>query len=129
MWVASGLCSCLFVGDLDIGAYSGNWDITRRYIPRRACAHCFWVVASAPFTEDEWHVFCVCPLYQPLRSRLPFTAADIVVEGHAVQGDGCTPRNLQALARAVMGSPNFTVIIDFLLLALKERRKFRERNR
>ena len=117
----------LFVGD--IGAYSGNWDITRRYVPRRACAHCFWVVAAAPFIEDEWHVFCVCPLYHRLRSRLPFRAEEIVTEGHALQGDGCTPRNLQALARAVMSSPDFTVIVDFLLQALKERRQFRERNR
>jgi len=65
--------------------------------------------------EDEWHVFFVCPLYASLRRMLPFTAHDALVEGHAVQGDGCTTRNLRALVRAMLQTSKFDAVVDFLL--------------
>ena len=37
--------------------------------------------------------FGVCPLYDGLRSRLPFRAEQVLVEGHMMQGNGCTVQN------------------------------------
>ena len=50
---------------------------------------------------------CACPLYADLRRRLPFRGEDVVVEGFVTQGDGCTPRNLQALTRAITDTPHY----------------------
>ena len=115
------------MGDLDIAAYSGNWDLTRRYFPRRACVYCYqrW---SETFVEDEWHIFLVCPLYDGLRRTLPFTAESVRVEGHGLQGAGCTPRNLLSLVRSIMQVPRFVVVADFLLQAQKRRRDFRQQH-
>ena len=115
----------MFVGDLDIGAYSGNWDIKRRHVPSRACAYCYFQYHTMPFIEDEWHVFFVCPLYSGFRAKLPFTADDVLVEGHSIQGSGCTPRNLQSLARAILRVQNQNVIAGFLMNAFKARRQYR----
>ena len=78
-----------------------------------------------PCVEDEWHVFFVCPLYSRFRRALPFTARELLVEGHEVQGGGCTPRNLTALVRAILQAPNFDSVLDYLIRALKRRRQFR----
>ena len=53
------------------------------------------------------NVFFTCPLYADLRRRLPFRGEDVVVEGFVTQGDGCTPRNLQALTRAITDAPHY----------------------
>ena len=116
----------LWTGDLDIAAYSNNWDITREYIPSRKCAYCFRRY-GVPFVEDEWHLFFVCPLYADLRVRLPFSAEEVCVEGHDIQGEGCTPRNLQALCRALLLTPSADIIADFLTQALKRRKRNRYR--
>ena len=78
-----------------------------------------------PCVEDEWHVFLVCPLYSRHRGALPFTARQILVEGHEVQGEGCSPRNLTALVRAILQVPNFDSVVDYLLRVLKLRRQYR----
>ena len=80
-----------------------------------------------PCVEDEWHVFLVCPLYSRPRRALPFTARQILVEGHAIQGEGCTQRNLVALVRAILQTPSFDSIVDYLIKALKSRRQHRGR--
>ena len=127
----------LLTGDLDIAAYSGNWDINRRYLPSRACAYCYWDI-GVRFVEDEWHVFLICPLYSLLRRSLRttprhppltdhMTAQQVRVEGHELQGDGCTPRNLAALAKALLTTPKPGTGVDFLIRALKLRRQYRER--
>ena len=41
-----------FTGDLNIAAYSGNWDLTRHTLPSRACAHCYWRFQLS-WVEDE----------------------------------------------------------------------------
>ena len=115
----------LWTGDLDLAAYSNNWDISREYIPSRCCAYCYRRFATMPFIEDEWHVFFTCPLYADLRTRLPFRGEDVVVEGFVTQGDGCTPRNLQALARAILNTPNYDKVVDFLMQVMKRRRQNR----
>ena len=110
-----------FTGDLDIAAYSGNWDLTRQWLPSRACAHC-WRRYQSRWVEDEWHVLFVCPLYSTLRRALPFTGVQILVEGHVMQGNGCTARNLTSLVRHIMALPSIDVIVDFFLKAIKKRR-------
>ena len=79
-----------------------------------------------PFVEDEWHVLLICPLYAQFRRQLGITARAIRIEGHAMQGDGCSQRNLIQLVRAVMQHPRFVVVADFLLRAVKMRRQFRQ---
>ena len=116
----------LFMGDLDIAAYSGNWDLKGHTGPSRACVYCLRWWHMAPCVEDEWHVLLICPLYEQLRRPLRLTARAIRVEGHPMQGDGCTQRNLIQLIRAVMLHPRFVVVADFLLRALKRRRQFRQ---
>ena len=113
-----------FTGDLDIAAYSGNWDLTRHSLPFRACAHCYWRF-QLRWVEDEWHIFFVCPLYSQLRRALPFTSNQVRVEGHVMQGDGCTPRNLTSLVGHIMGLPSTDGVVDFLLQAMKLRRESR----
>ena len=78
------------------------------------------------FVEDEWHIFLVCPLYDGLRHSLPFSAESARVEGHRLQSDGCTPRNLLSLVRSIMLVPRFEIVADFLLQAQKKRRQFRQ---
>ena len=90
------VAACFFMDDLDIAAYSGNWDLTRRYVPSRACVYCYQRWRVTTFVEDEWHLFLVCPLYDDLRRSLAFTADSVRVEGHRLQGDGCTPNNLRS---------------------------------
>ena len=65
------------------------------------------------------------PLYERFRRRIPFQAAGILVEGHPLQGEGCTPRNLAALIRAVLSDPRRDSIIDFLYEAIRLRRQYR----
>ena len=113
-----------FTGDLDIAAYSGNWDLTRHSVPSRACAHCFWRYQIS-WVEDEWHLLFVCPLYSSLRETLPFTGTQVRVEGHVMQGEGCTARNLTSLVRHIMALPCIDVVVDFLLQVIKKRRESR----
>jgi len=109
---------------LYLGAYSSSWDFSARVLPSRACAYCYMRYSSLPYKEDEWHVFCVCPLYDSFRSRLPFRAEQILVEGHVLQGEGRTVQNLRALARAVLqSSPN--QVAEFLGRSMAARRQFR----
>lgn len=115
-----------FMGNLDIAAYSGNWDLSRGYIPSRACAYCYQRWRHMTFVKDEWHIFLVCPLYDGLRPSLPFSAESTRVGGHRLQGDGCTPCNLRSLVRSIMFVPRFEVVADFLLQAQKKRRQFRQ---
>ena len=63
------------------------------------------------FVEDEWHTILVCPLYDGLRRTLPFTAESVRVEGHRLQGAGCTPRNLLSLVRSIMQAPRFDGVV------------------
>ena len=49
----------------------------------------------------------------------------ILMEGHVMQGDGCTPRNLTSLVGHIMGLPSIDVVVDFLLQAMKKRRESR----
>ena len=72
-----------------------------------------------PCVEGEWHVFLVCPLCSGQRSALPFTARQILVAGHEVQGEGCCPRNMTALVRAVLQVPNFDSGVDYRIRVLK----------
>ena len=118
----------LFLGELDLAAYSGNWDLASsgRYIPRRACAHCYWRIHGPPSVEDEWHVLLICPLYAGIRRGMPFSADELCIEGHPHQGDGCTPRNLERLIGAILRTPRFTFIIDYLIRAFKIRRQQRK---
>ena len=113
-----------FTGDLDIAAYSGNWDLTRHSVPSRACAHCFRRYQIS-WVEDEWHLLFVCPLYSSLRGALPFTGTQVRVEGHVMQGEGCTARNLTSLVRHIMALPSIDVVVDFFLQAIKLRRDSR----
>ena len=113
-----------FTGDLDIAAYSGNWDLTRHSLPSRACAHCFWRF-QIRWVEVEWHLLLVCPLYTSLRRALPFTATQVRVEGHVMQGEGCTERNLTSLVRHILSLPRMDVVVDFFLQAIKLRRESR----
>ena len=77
--------------------------------------------------EDEWHIFFVCPLYGRYRRALPFTARQVPVEGHEVQCDGCTLRNLTALVCAILQASNFDSVVAYLIRALKSRRQHRGR--
>ena len=43
-----------------------------------------------------------------------------------LQGEGCTPRNLAALIRAVLADPRRDSIIDFLYEAIRLRRQYRQ---
>ena len=113
-----------FTGDLDLAAYSGNWDLTRHSVPSRACAYCFWRYQLS-WVEDEWHILLVCPLYSNLRAALPFTSDQVRVEGHVMQGEGCTERNLTSLVSHIMALPSFDVVVDFFLKATKKRRDWR----
>ena len=60
---------------------------------------------------------------------MPFTMEQVCVEGHPIQGDGCSPRNLQSLVSAIMRAERFEFLIDFLLQALKRRRQHRKHPR
>ena len=117
----------LFTGNLNLAAYAGNWDITRRYVPTRACAYCYWTYHMSPPKEDEWHVLFVCPLYDHLRRMLPFTRAQVLREGHELQGEGCTERNLTSLVEHVLALPKVDPVIDFLAQALRLRKQARQR--
>ena len=119
----------LFTGDLDLAAYSGNWDIKHRYVPSRSCAFCYWTYHMPHCVEDEWHVLLVCPLYSRFRHALPFTSEQVIVEGHDIQGEGCTERNLTALVQAILQAPRFDSIVDYLSRALKVRSQYRTRTR
>ena len=44
------------------------------------------------------------------------------VDGHVMQGDGCTARNLTSLVRHILAIPSIDVVVDFLLQAIKKRR-------
>ena len=72
------------------------------------------------------HFLLICPLDERLRRRIPFQAAGILVEGHPLQGEGCTPRNLAALAQAILADPRRDPIIDFLFEAIRLRRQYRQ---
>ena len=87
-------------------------------------AHCFWRYQFS-WVEDEWHVFFVRQLYFPIRRALPFTDAQVCAEGHVMQGDGCTQRNLTSLLRHSMALPSIDGVVDFLLQAMKRRRESR----
>ena len=78
-----------------------------------------------PYVEDEWHVLLICPLYQTVRNKLPFTAARVRVEGHELQGEGATERNLQSLMAAVLQAPNPNIVAEFLAVAMAARRRHR----
>ena len=123
--VKRSVAARLFTGNLNLAAYADNWDVTRRYVPTRACAYCYWTYHMLPPIEDEWHVFLICPLYSRLRRAMPFTAEDLCVEGHSIQGEGCSPRNLQSLIGAILRSDRIDFIIDYLVQALKLRRAHR----
>ena len=114
-----------FVGDLDIAAYSGNWDCTHRVFPRRACAYCYLRYNGPSYVEDEWHVLLVCPLYSSFRSLIPFDAVRTRVEGHPLQGNGCAAANLKALLKAVLGALHPNDIAGFLVRAIRSRRQHR----
>ena len=86
----------------------------------------FRTFSGPPFVEDEWHLLLICPLYERIRRRIPFQAADILVEGHPLQGQGCTPRNLAALIRAILADPKRDSLIDFRWEAIRLRRQFRQ---
>ena len=60
-----------------------------------------------------------------MRSKLPFTAARVRVEGHKHQGDGATERNLRTLRAAVLQAPNPNIVADFLAVAMTARRRHR----
>ena len=113
-----------FTGDLDIAAYSGNWDLTCHSVPTRACAHCFRCYQIS-WVEDEWHILFVCPLYDSLRGSLPLSGDQVRVEGHVMQGAGCTPRNMISLMRHILALPSCDGFVDFLLQAVKKHRDSR----
>jgi hypothetical protein len=113
-------------GDLDLAAYSSNWDICRG-LPSRCCAYCYARYHTAPFIEDEWHFLLICPLYDSFRKRLPVVARDVLVEGHVLQGGGCTPRNLSSLTSALLRLPDPNVLAEYLMRAVAARRHFREK--
>ena len=110
-----------FTGDLDIAAYSGNWDLTRHSVPSRACAHCYWRYQMS-WIEDEWHLLFVCPLYSSRRRALPFRRTQVLVEGHRMQGAGCTERNLTSLVRHIMAFPSMDIVVNLFFQASKLRR-------
>ena len=114
-----------FTGDLDLACYSNNWDLNRRYLPRRSCAYCACAWNSLPFIEDEWHVLLICPLYQSARNKLPLTASRLRVEGHELQGAGVTQRNLQSLMAAMLQVSNPNLVAEFLAVAMAQRRRHR----
>ena len=116
-----------FTGDLDIAAYSGNWDLSRSGLPSRACAYCYYRWRMMPCIEDEWHVLFVCSLYDHLRRLLPFTRTQVLREGHELQGGGCTEHNLTSLVEHVLALPKVDPVIDFLLQALRLRKQARQR--
>ena len=119
----------LFVGDLDLGAYSSNWDLQHLALPSRACAYCATRWQTFPFVEDEWHVLLICPLYESFRHLLPFRAEEILVEGHRMQGGGCSAHNLRSLARALLQVTDPNRVAEFLGRAMSARRKFRNKLR
>ena len=114
-----------FTGDLDLACYSNNWDLHHCYFPRRSCAYCACSWNSLPFVEDEWHVLLVCPLYESARNKLPFTATQLRVEGHALQGGGATDRNMRSLVAAVLSVSNPNIVAEFLAVAIAARRRHR----
>ena len=126
--VRRSIAARLFAGDLDIAAYSGNWDIknTGRYVPTRACVHCYWRLHSLPSVEDEWHILLICPLYDGIRSGMPFTADELCVEGRPRQDGGCEERNLQSLVSAILRTQRLQLIIDYVIKAFKIRRQHRK---
>ena len=79
------------------------------------------LIKPASFTAEK----CVCPLYSTPRRALPFTGAQVLVEGHVMQADGCTARNLTSLVRHIMAFPGIDVIVDFFRQAIKKRREAR----
>ena len=50
---------------------------------------------------------------------MPFTAEELCVEGHAIQGEGCSPRNLQALNGAMLRPDRIDFVMDYPIQALK----------
>ena len=87
--------------------------------------YCYRKYHCAHFIEDEWHVLFVCPLYERFRTALPVKVRDVLVEGHEMQGAGCTQRNLVALVRAVMQPSRFSGVVDCLIQALRLRTRYR----
>ena len=85
---------------------------------QKTCFQISWI-------EDEWHLLFVCPLYSSRRRALPFRSTQVLVEGHRMQGAGCTERNLTSLVRHIMALPSIDSVVDFLLHAIKLRRKSR----
>ena len=51
-----------------------------------------------------------------IRSSLPLRAHEVLVEGHEIQGEGCTPQNLQSLVRAFMQVQHFPSVVDYLII-------------
>ena len=43
------------------------------------------------------------------------------LEGHVMQGDGCTARKLTSLVRHVMALPSMDIGVDLFLRAIKKR--------
>ena len=123
------LVARLFVGDLDLGAYSSNWDLPSHALPSRSCAYCAKRYQTLPFVEDEWHMFFVCPLYDSFRHLLSIRAEGVLVEGHPLQGGGSSPQNLRSLARAILQVPDPNRVAEFLGRAMSARRKFRNQLR
>ena len=78
-----------------------------------------------PFTEDEWHLVLICPHFDSFRQRLPFRAAQVCVQGNPLQGGGCTARNLQSLAQAILLMPDPNILAEYLMRALAARRRYR----
>ena len=73
--------------------------------PSRSCAHCYWTFHMPHCVEDDWHVLFVGPLCYSFRRALPFTSGQVIVDGHDMQGGGCTQRNPTAFVRAFFLPP------------------------
>ena len=117
--------SSFLVGVLRLMALLDVAKLSNRHsVPSRACAYCFWRYQLS-WVEDEWHILLVCPLYSNLRAALPFTSDQVRVEGHVMQGEGCTERNLTSLVSHIMDLPSFDVVVDFFRKATKKRRDSR----
>ena len=70
------------------------------------------------FQDDQWPTF--------RRGGMASLAHMSIVEGHPLQGQGCTPCNLAALIRAILADPRRDSIVDFLCEAIRLRRQYRQ---
>ena len=68
---------------------------------------------------------CVSVVLYSAQSPNLHREGQVRVEGHVMQGDGSTPRNLTSLVRHIMALPSIDVVVDFLLQAIKKRRDSR----